>query len=189
MTEMTRREAVKSAGTLLGSIALASSGLLTACGAEPRASATDGSRMALSADDQALIEAIADTILPDTASSPGAKAAGAGGAINLLLTDVYDATARTRITEGLTAIRARCLAECGGGFASLPASRRAALLTTIDAEAKAAGDEHWFHLMHELSLKAYFSSEVGMTKALRYVHEPHRYTGCVPLTPGQPAWA
>ena len=139
--------------------------------------------MALGADDQALVESLADTILPDTASSPGAKVAGAGAAINLLLTDVYDADATKRVIDGLTALRAR-----SATFAALPSSERVALLRAIDAEATKAGATHWFHLMHELSMKAYFSSEIGMTKAVRYVREPGRFDGCVPMKPGQPAW-
>jgi len=42
--------------------------------------------------------------------------------------------------------------------------------------------------IRELALRAYFSSEIGMTKALRYVMVPGRWVGCVPLAPGQPAW-
>jgi hypothetical protein len=189
MTDMTRREALTSAGVLLGVVALALGGLLTACGREPRSAGTPLRPMALSADDERLLASIADTILPDTPASPGAKAAGAGAIMNLLLTDVYDATARSRIAAGLSAIRARCKAESGGDFGTLPPERRSAMLTSIDAQATAVGDTHWFHFMHELSVKAYFASEVGITKALRYVHEPHRFTGCVPLAAGQPAWA
>ena len=184
MTDMNRRDAVKTAGLLLGGVALASTGLLTACSTEPRTPATTPGAMALSADDEALMGVVADTILPDTPSSPGARAAGAGPAINLLLTDVYDANARARIGAGLLALRQR-----SANFASLPAADRESVLRTIDGEAKAEGASHWFHLMHELSMKAYFASEIGHTKALRYVQEPHRFTGCVPLTKGQPAWA
>lgn len=184
MTDMTRREAVKTAGVLLGGF-VASSGLLVACTAESRTgSATATQAVALSAADQALMESIADTILPDSPASPGAKAAGAGAAITVLLRDVYDAPARTRASDGLAALRAR-----SPQFASLPQADREALLRTIDAEAKQAGDTHWFHLLHELSMKAYFSSEIGTTKALRYIREPGRFDGCVKLTPGQPAWA
>jgi hypothetical protein len=39
-----------------------------------------------------------------------------------------------------------------------------------------------------LALGAYFSSEIGMTQALRYVRVPGKYVGCMPLEPGQPAW-
>ena len=184
MAAMNRREAVKATGALLSGVVLASSGMLAACGAEPRAKVDAATPMALSIEDQALMESIADTILPDTASSPGAKAAGAGAAINVLLADVYDVAARRRIADGLAALRKRSI-----GFTTLLRPDRESILRAIDVEAKAAGDSHWFHLMHELAVKAFFSSEVGMTKALRYVREPGRYNGCVKLTPGQPGWA
>ena len=184
MTDMNRRDAVKTAGLLLGGVALASTGLLTACSKEPRTPATTPGAMALSSEDEALMAAVADTILPDTPSSPGAKAAGAGPAINLLLTDVYDANARARVGAGLLALR-----QTSVNFATLLPSDRENILRTIDAEAKAEGASHWFHLMHELSMKAYFASEIGHTKALRYIMEPHRFTGCVPLTKRQSAWA
>ena len=184
MTAMNRREAVKTAGVLLGGAVVASSGMLSACKAESKQPDVPARAMVLSADDQALAESIADTILPDTAASPGAKAAGAGAAITMLLADVYDAGARKRITDGLAAFRASYAT-----FVTLSQADRERLLRALDAEATKSGETHWFTLMHELSMKAYFSSELGMTKAMRYVREPGRFNGCVTRTPGQPAWA
>ena len=63
------------------------------------------------------------------------------------------------------------------------------MLREIDAEAQKAEATHYFGLVRQLALQAYFSSEIGMTKALRYVMVPGKWVGCVPLTPGQPAWA
>lgn len=134
------------------------------------------------------MEEIADTILPTTPSSPGAKAAAIGGAINVLLTDCYDAEAQRRAASGLIAFRLLCRERMDATFESLSPADRERFLLEVDVEAARAGDEHWFHLMRELSLRAYFSSEIGMTRALRYVRVPGRWTGCVPLEPGQPAW-
>ena len=53
----------------------------------PRDVAARGAAGVLDADDRALVDGIADTLLPTTAASPGAKAAGVGAAVNLLLTD------------------------------------------------------------------------------------------------------
>jgi hypothetical protein len=44
-------------------------------------------------------------------------------------------------------------------------------------------------MMKELTLTGFFTSEVGATKALRYVAIPGRYEGCVPYTKGDKAWA
>jgi hypothetical protein len=163
-------------------------GALAACEREPRVPASEASGV-LSADDQTLMEEIADTLLPTTAASPGAKAAGVGPAINLLLTDCYEAEQQRRVVQGLKDFRATCGDRCGAGFASLAQPERERLLRDIDAEAQRVGDTHYFGLVRELALRAYFSSEVGVTKALRYVPVPGRWEGCVPLTPGQPAWA
>jgi hypothetical protein len=82
-----------------------------------------------------------------------------------------------------------CRARCGAGFASLPRREREQLLREIDVEAQKSPDTHYFALVRELSHGAYFSSQVGVTRALRYVPVPGRFDGCVPLTPGQPAWS
>jgi hypothetical protein len=128
-------------------------------------------------------------LLPPTPASPGAKAAGVGPAINLILTDCYKPEAQQRVVQGLTDFRMFCRGRCGDDFASLPRREREQLLREIDAEAQKSSDTHYFALVRELALGAYFSSEVGVTRALRYVPVPGRFRGCVPLEPGQPAWA
>ncbi len=184
MPPMNRREAVKAATALVGGVLITSNGFLVAC-------ARDSSKPAgkvLTIDDQSLIEEIADTLLPTTPSSPGAKAAGAGAAINLLLSDCYEPDAQERVVNGLKEFRKMCRKRCGDDFASLPQKEREIVLREIDAQAQKGGPTHYFGLVRELALRAYFSSEVGMTKALRYVMVPGKWVGCVPLTPGQPAW-
>jgi hypothetical protein len=185
MPPMNRREAVKTTTALLGGVLITTNGFLIACARDPNKSAGK----VLSAEDQSLIEDIADTLLPTTPGSPGAKAAGAGAAINLLLTDCYEPEAQERVINGLKKFRETCDKRCGAGFASLPQSRREQLLREIDAEAQKAGPKHYFATVRELALQAYFSSEIGMTKALRYVMTPGKWVGCIPLAPGQPAWA
>ena len=184
---ISRREAIRRATVIAGGVALVGSGALVACTSERREPTRRVS--ALDPDDRALAEAVADTILPDTAASPGARAAGAGAAMDLLLTDCYDEGAQRRVQRGLDELRSRCRSQCGAGFASLAQPERERLLREIDAEAQRAGPTHWFHLVHELSMRAYFTSEVGVTKALRWTLVPGRWEGCVPLRPGQPAWA
>jgi hypothetical protein len=185
---MNRREALKAGGVALGGLFMLSTGVLAACqrerGQEKPATGP------LSSEQQALAEEVADTLLPKTAASPGAKEAGAGAAINLLLTDCYEPPAQQRIVDGLKQLEQRSRMKFRKPFAELPRADREAMLREMSAEGKAAPpDTHWFPLMRELSLRAYFSSEPGMTKALRYTMTPGKWVGCVPITPGQPAWA
>jgi glucoside 3-dehydrogenase (cytochrome c) hitch-hiker subunit len=48
---------------------------------------------------------------------------------------------------------------------------------------------HYFRMMKELALLGYFTSEIGYTKAMRYVESPGKFEPCVPYTKGEPAWA
>ena len=162
---MNRRDALKAGAALF-----ASSGILVACRtgrASPRV---------LSDEDQALAEEIADTLLPTTAGggSPGAKAAGTGAAMNLILSDCYKPADQRAVTDGLARFRAK-------NFVGLSRADREAFVRSV-------GKEAWFAPLRDLALGAYFSSEIGMTQALRYVRVPGKYVGCMPLAPGQPAW-
>jgi len=185
MAPMNRREALKTGGVALGGALLLSSGILAGCERDKRPP-TNGM---LSREQEDLVAEVADTILPKTASSPGAKEAGAGPAINLLLTDCYEPPAQQRIVKGLDELRQRCETVYQTDFAKLPRDQRENILRVLSVEAKKAPPgTHWFPLMRELSERAYFSSQVGMTKALRYIQVPGKWVGCTPLTPGQPAW-
>jgi hypothetical protein len=185
MPPINRREALKLG--MFGGALLASGGGLGGCARERRPPSAPAASV-LSAEDRTLMEDIADTLLPTTAASPGARAAGAGAAIDLLLTDCYEPAAQRRVVDGLRDFRATCRARTGEDFAALAAPARERLLREVDAAARAAGEAHWFHLARELALRSYFSSEIGMTRALRYVRIPGRWIGCMPLRPGQPAW-
>ncbi len=46
----------------------------------------------------------------------------------------------------------------------------------------------YFRMMKELALLGYFTSEIGMTQAQRYVESPGRYDPCIPYD-GKPSWA
>lgn len=55
----------------------------------------------------------------------------------------------------------------------------------ITAEAPA----HYFTMMKELALLGYFTSEIGCTRAQRYIESPGRYDPCLPYAPGEKSWA
>ncbi|HEV2685030.1 MAG TPA: gluconate 2-dehydrogenase subunit 3 family protein [Actinomycetota bacterium] len=166
---MKRRDALKAA-------LFASVGILTAC----RTRRASSSRV-LSDEDQVLAEEIADTLLPTTAGSPGAKAAGTGASMNLILTDCYKPADQRAFSEGLERFRAECRSKRGKNFLELSRADRETFVRSV-------GRLAWFEPGGNLALGAYFSSETGMTKALRYVRVPGKYVGCMPLAPGQPAW-
>lgn len=183
---MNRRGAIAASGAVVASGYLASGILLAACRRESKDAGAESA--ALAADDVQLMVQLADTLLPTTPSSPGAAAAGVGPVMSLLLTDCYERGAVERMRTGLASVRERCEKSCGGPFIKLSPGEREKLVKEIDTEAVAAGDAHWFHLMRQLALQGFFSTETGLTRALRYIRVPGHWTGCMPLEPGQPAW-
>lgn len=48
---------------------------------------------------------------------------------------------------------------------------------------------HYFAMIKQLTTWGYFTSEVGMTKALRYVESPGKFDGAYPYKKGDKAWA
>jgi hypothetical protein len=160
-----RRDALKAGAALF-----ASSGILVACRTGRASSGV------LLDEDQVLAEEIADTLLPTTAGSPGAKAAGTGAAMNVILSDCYKPAEQRAVSEGLARFRAGA-----NNFLGLSRADRETFVRSV-------GRQAWFAPVRDLALGAYFSSETGMTQALRYVRVPGKYVGCMPLELGQPAW-
>ena len=194
---MNRRDAVRTTAVLVGGLLLTSKGLVFGRTVPVAQSASgdsvtdvDTARIAgvLTPEDQALAESIADTLLPTTTASPGARAAAVGATMNLLLTDCYEADAQAKVVDGLAAFRRACQARFGAGFGARTVAQRETLLRETDAERQREGEKHWFGLVRDLAKHAYFTSEIGMTRARRWMLVPGRWVGCVPLEPGQPAW-
>ena len=67
--------------------------------------------------------------------------------------------------------------------ANAPRSRAPAPSPAPDAPA------HYFRMMKELALLGYFTSEIGYTRAMRYIEAPGRYDPCAPHKPGDKSWA
>ena len=194
-----RREAVKRVTMMLGGVALVGgSSLLTACTKDQsRDAAKVATTTTFSAGDIATLDEVADTILPDTAKSPGAKAAKTGAFMALMVNDTYTPDDQKVFRDGLAALdEASKKANGGKTFAEATPEQRTALLTALDKEqfdfqkSRKPGDaQHYFRMMKELTMLGFFTSEIGCTKALRYKESPGPFQPCVPYKAGDPAWA
>lgn len=154
--------------------------------------------------DIALLDEIGETIIPTTANSPGAKAAGCGAFMAMMIADCYTAPVQAEIRAGLARLPADYEARYAEKFIGGKPENRTAFLNALDIEqrnytnevrrktevAKAAGMEepapHYFRVLRELTLLGYFTSEIGSTQALHHVEVPGRYDGNVPYKKGAP---
>ncbi|HUQ52469.1 MAG TPA: gluconate 2-dehydrogenase subunit 3 family protein [Gammaproteobacteria bacterium] len=186
---VTRREAIRRVSALLGGAALiGQSAWLTGC-----SEGLSASRALFPAHDVALLDEIADTILPET-KTPGAKAAGVGAFIATMVTDTYDPREQRVFRDGLEELERESKKQNGGGFMASSPAQRLALLERIDREAieflRGNFDRpHYFRMIKELTLLGYFTSEIGYTQAQRYVESPGRFDACITYTVGDKAWA
>jgi hypothetical protein len=192
---MDRREAIRRVSIMLGGALVGGNALITACSRD-RSSATNQPIGAFTPTDIAYLDEIADTILPDTAKSPGAKAAGVGAFLALMVTDCYEASDQAIFRAGMTTLNDACVAAHGVGFMSATPAQRLALLEGVDRDAKTYREaktpdqpNHYFRMVKELTMVGYFTSEIGYTKAMRYVESPGRFDPCVPYTKGETSWA
>jgi hypothetical protein len=207
---VTRREAVQRVAALLGGAALAGGDRLFAFSFEPAVieKAMGQGTGAFTAADVALLDEIAETILPET-STPGAKAAKVGAFMALMVSEAYDERERQVFQQGLRQLDEACRQAHASLFMQASAAQRLSLVEALDREqhavmedrapkrrvrAPAAASEsdepaHYFRLMKELTLLGYFTSEIGCTRAMRYIESPGRFDPNVPHAPGDRSWA
>jgi hypothetical protein len=210
MSGLTRREVIQQVSALLGGAALAGGEQLFAFSFDAAAldSATAQGAGSFTAAEVALLDEIAETILPET-TTPGAKAARTGAFMALMVTAAYTEEDRAVFRAGMETLDAACRRAHGAAFLQASPAQRLSLLESLDREQKTAMEEranaprsrapaaeaapdqpaHYFRMMKELALLGYFTSEIGCTKAMRYIETPGRFDPCVPHAPGDRTWA
>jgi hypothetical protein len=130
---MDRRELLKMIAAATGMAFVG--GEVWAAGLTTPTATAAGSNSLFSATDIALLDEIAETILPKT-TTPGAKDAGCGAQMAVQITDCYNATEQGWFVDGLKQLRARSQQEFKLDFMQLSKEQRHQLLVKLDAEAK-----------------------------------------------------
>jgi hypothetical protein len=211
---ISRREAMQRVTVLLGGVALVDGERVLAAMADAASVAAQEVQAGqgigtFTAADVAFLDEIAETILPET-NTPGAKAAGTGAFMALIVTDAYTPRHQQIFRDGMKRLEETCHREYGASFIQARPEQRLALLQRLDAERQAELDArdamqrsrapvapppppdapvHYFRLMKELALVGYFTSEIGYRQAMRYVETPKGYDPCAPHKPGEKIWA
>lgn len=180
---MDRRRALKSFGISVGGGIVIPSVIWTAC------NSADYTPILFTTYQLGLLSEIAETILPTTPDSPGAKSAEIA-----LFLDVYFANCRPIndqqvITNGLTSIDNRCTEKSNKKFLEMSQSSRHDFLVQLDEEANKSQGTHYFSMLKSAILLGYFTSQVGATEALQYLPTPGKYTGDMTIDSNTKAWA
>ncbi|MBM3401186.1 MAG: gluconate 2-dehydrogenase subunit 3 family protein [Bacteroidetes bacterium] len=188
---MDRREAIQKVSWILGGTIIGSSIFLEyGCHSNTQQTADFFDKSTTD-----LLNEIAETILPKT-NTPGAKDAKVGEFMNVMVKDCYTKADQDVFKAGIQSLEKGCKLKTGKNFMDCSLEERTSYLSFVDAEqkaytvAKAVEDPaHYFRMMKELTLLGFFTSEVGATKALRYIETPGSYNGNLPYKKGDRAWA
>lgn len=136
---MNRRQAVQKVALLMGGTVLGAELFIqTGCKTSPEKGAGEVGAEALrdffTKDEIAYLDEIAETIIPRTAT-PGAKDAGVGEFMNVMIRDCYTPDDQEIFRSGLASIEKLSKEKYNNGFMQITPEQRTALLTTLDKEA------------------------------------------------------
>jgi hypothetical protein len=165
----------------------------------------------LNAHQSATVTTIAEMIIPETSSSPGAKTAKVSEFIDLLLTEWFDNAEKERFLEGLATIDSASRKRFGADFIFCTPAQQLELMKQFDDEAmrfahsrptpiatrtasartqktRTHAPEHnamqtpeFFYMLKKLTLFGYYTSKIGFSQELGDEIIPPGHDGCAPL--------
>jgi gluconate 2-dehydrogenase gamma chain len=176
MTFLDRRGLLTGASAFLGAELVAP--LARALAAESGQGFT-ASRIALSAEQRALISAVSERIVPTT-DTPGAIAAGVPAFIEMMLVDWYEPTDWQEFMNGLGIFAGSARIQFGKPFAELAPEEQDLVLTQAMTGKIPALPISFFEHCRQLVVLGYYTSEIGCKQERVYVPVPGRYDGRYP---------
>lgn len=135
----------------------------------------------------ALLEDVADVMIPET-DTAGARSAAVPAYVDQMIASWGSAETKAQFNMALDAIDANSQALLHAGFRALTQEQKLELLAAHDATELSKPGSPYARLK-ELLLTAYYLSEPGATQELRYEPIPGIYRGDIPLSEIGRAWA
>jgi hypothetical protein len=133
-----------------------------------------------------LVATVTELIIPAT-DTPGARGARVDAFIDGMMADVFTQAERDRFTAGLADLDARAQKANGVAFLKATPEQQIAILNAMQAEKREPDSKTrpFFSWLKELTLFGYYTSEIGASQELHYVHVAGRYDGDIPYVRGR----
>ncbi|HZK62698.1 MAG TPA: gluconate 2-dehydrogenase subunit 3 family protein [Puia sp.] len=146
-----------------------------------------------------LLTALSESIIPAT-DTPGATEAGVIRFMIPLLTQCTDKKTLNRFIRGLQDLEAHTRSRYDKDFLQCTEQEKEKILLYFEHLSQPVSDRlgraknkvlgsPFFETLKQYTVESFCISEKGASLALRYIPVPGRYQGCVPMEPGQRAWA
>ena len=178
---MNRRKAIQQTAYLLGGAVSASviAGVMSGC--QPKG-APDWVPQFLTPEQAKTIEAIAETILPET-DTLGAKSLHLTEFIDLMVKDVFSGYEQLQFPKGLAKLEEECQFFTGSNFLNASPEEREKFLVLHEKKGaeiqQETGEKSFISKIKELVLVGYFTSEYAITELMNYNPIPQKFEGCV----------
>jgi hypothetical protein len=159
--ELTRREAIALAAAAAAAVSIEGP---NAAAAQSRAGTF------FTREELALVDELAEMIVPADDHSPGARAAKVAAYIDARLAEAFDSAERTNWRDGLKLIERLSRQASGRPFLESAPAERLALLERIAAHEDKPGkpEEQFFVELKSRVVHAYYTSEIGIKQELDY---------------------
>lgn len=196
--QLDRREALKRLTVLAGGFVSLSTagGILGGCRVGP--SSETFVPQVLTADQNAVVSAMSELIIPTT-DTPGAAGARVNEYIDKMLADWYGDDVRDRFLGGLAEVDDRAKQSFGKSFVDGTADEQNGLLSALESERVAWRDASrdddsravppFFQMMREMTIAGYYTSEIGAAQELNNQIVFARFEGSVPYAEIGKAWS
>lgn len=200
---LTRREVIKQTA-LIGGYALSAgtiSAILSGCTAD---NTPDWTPTTFSTEQGEMVASIANTILPKTPNSPGARDVGVHQFIDQIVGTIFSPKDRETFLAGLEQLNTDCKSKMGEAYLSLTHEKQLAFLNQLDQEGKVKLDEQlpplpegeephdrrpFFIRLKEMTIAGYFSAEQVGEEVLAYLPIPGEFKPCIPVEEVGKVWA
>jgi hypothetical protein len=145
------------------------------------------------------IAALAEIIIPTTAT-PGAREAGVGLYIVTAIRDCSDKKTQNNFIDGLKDVAAYVNNKYDKVFTGLSLQQQQDTVAHFREKGKAMTGmigkvqnkflgKSFYSILRSYTTTGYCTSRLGAQQGLAYQYIPGSYQACIPLTPGQKAWA
>ena len=188
---MDRREAISIVSLVVGGAVIGAGDFLSGCTSRRRKSIFG----ILDNKQVKVLEELAETILPKTKDSPGAKDVGIGRFFNTYVSDCYNGSEQKIFLDGIMQLEEVSRTKFDNDFIDLKKEEQAKLLMLHEDEAMKYNEIdqpekqlHYYVMMKQVAILGYLTSEIVGTKVFRHVPIPGRFEGCIPYKQGEKAF-
>ncbi|MBX3242705.1 MAG: gluconate 2-dehydrogenase subunit 3 family protein [Chitinophagaceae bacterium] len=173
---MKRRSAIKNLVIIAGGITI-----FPSCSGDPAKASIELSHLDISAEDEALLADIVETIIPQTANAPGAKDLNLHLFTLKMANDCHTKEEQQKFTAGLKAFDAFVREKTGAGFSKMNAEQRLTTVSGLLEDGNATDVQTFLKITKRRVIQGFTHSKFVMSDMKQYELVPGRYNGFFPV--------